>query len=192
MGIITWRRTLAAACAVATALLLAACGGGNSAPRQAGADPAPGATATAPASATDATLAGATLRVVRTLQPGALSAAKLEPAGEATAPDGTRIAMARGAAPALAPWELASGGPDGWRIWWPEPVLQALSQAGADARVVAVTPVDWPDACLGVRAPGKVCAQVVTPGYRIIIDAGGKRVEYHTDRASPPHVVVSR
>ncbi len=171
--------------AVVCGLLLAACSSGGAVRPTVTVLPT-AAPATQPVLAT---LDGGTLRVVRTLQPDALRADKLKPAGEAVASDGRRIAMARGAPPALAAWELASQATDGWRVWWPEPAVQALAEAGRDARVVAVTAVDWPDACLGVRTPGSVCAQVVTPGYRIIIEAGGKRIEYHTDRASPPHVV---
>jgi len=43
--------------------------------------------------------------------------------------------------------------------------------------------VEWPDRCLGVETPGVVCAQVITPGYRIIVrsDETLPEVEYHTD-----------
>ncbi|MDE3096245.1 MAG: hypothetical protein KGK07_09625 [Chloroflexota bacterium] len=184
-------RGLALLGVLAGGLLLAACDGGSAPARPTAIVPTP---TTTPARATSpvlATLDGGTLRVVRTLQPDALTADKLTPAGVAVAPDGTNIAMSRGAAPALAAWELASQSAGGWRVWWPEPAVRALAEAGRDARVVAVTALDWPDTCLGVRMPGRACAQVVTPGYRIIVEAGGKRIEYHTDRASPPHVVIS-
>jgi hypothetical protein len=42
--------------------------------------------------------------------------------------------------------------------------------------------VEWQDSCLGVQQLGVVCAQVITPGYRVILQAAGTPfVEYHTD-----------
>lgn len=57
---------------------------------------------------------------------------------------------------------------------------------GLDAsqiKIVSAEPVEWPDACLGITQEGISCAQVVTPGYKIILDANGKQVEYRTDEA---------
>jgi len=48
-------------------------------------------------------------------------------------------------------------------------------------RIVSVEKVDWPDPCLGVPDPLELCAQVITPGYRIVLDANGQQVIYHTD-----------
>ena len=36
-------------------------------------------------------------------------------------------------------------------------------------RVVAVEAVDWPDSCLGVAAPGALCAAAITPGWRVLL-----------------------
>ena len=47
--------------------------------------------------------------------------------------------------------------------------------------VISTEKVEWPDACLGVKPAGTMCAQVITSGYRIILDAQGQRYEYHTD-----------
>ena len=44
--------------------------------------------------------------------------------------------------------------------------------------------VEWPDSCLGVSQPDMVCAEVITPGYRIILEANGQTYEYHTDGGS--------
>ena len=41
--------------------------------------------------------------------------------------------------------------------------------------------VDWSDTSLGCRQPGKVYAQVITPGYRIMFSDGITDFEYHTD-----------
>jgi hypothetical protein len=47
--------------------------------------------------------------------------------------------------------------------------------------VVSVEAVDWPNACLGIEAPGIMCAMVITPGYRVVLEAEGKQYEYHTN-----------
>ena len=47
--------------------------------------------------------------------------------------------------------------------------------------VVSVEAVDWPDGCLGVQTPGVMCTMVITPGYRVILEANGKQYEYHTN-----------
>lgn len=41
--------------------------------------------------------------------------------------------------------------------------------------------VEWPDACLGVEQAGVMCAQVVTPGYRVVLRAQDETYVYHTD-----------
>ena len=74
-----------------------------------------------------------------------------------------------------------------------DPALQALTKQATDdlaARlgvkatqidVVEVKEVEWPDASLGCPEPGMMYAQVITPGYRIVLEAEGKTYEYHTD-----------
>jgi len=51
-----------------------------------------------------------------------------------------------------------------------------------DIEVQAVEAVEWPDASLGCPQPGMMYAQVITPGYRILLRAGGETYEYHSDR----------
>ncbi|NLD74502.1 MAG: hypothetical protein GX649_17515, partial [Chloroflexi bacterium] len=46
---------------------------------------------------------------------------------------------------------------------------------------VAVESVTWPDACLGLPETGSACAEVETPGYRIILRVGNDTYTYHTD-----------
>jgi hypothetical protein len=41
--------------------------------------------------------------------------------------------------------------------------------------------VTWPDSCLGCPKTGEKCAQVLTPGYRIVLHIGDATYEYHTD-----------
>jgi hypothetical protein len=52
----------------------------------------------------------------------------------------------------------------------------------SQVKVVSVEAVDWSDSCLGVSVEGIMCSQVVTSGSRIILEANGKQVEYHTNQ----------
>jgi hypothetical protein len=47
--------------------------------------------------------------------------------------------------------------------------------------IVKTEKVEWSDACLGVTVAGQMCAQVVTPGYRVVLEGNGVQYEYHTD-----------
>ena len=51
-----------------------------------------------------------------------------------------------------------------------------------DIKVILVEAIDWPSSCLGIQIKDELCAQVVTPGYRIVVGADGvAEVTYHTD-----------
>jgi hypothetical protein len=50
-----------------------------------------------------------------------------------------------------------------------------------EVTIVAVEAVTWADGALGCRRPGELAIQVLTPGYRVDVDAAGKRLVYHTD-----------
>jgi len=53
----------------------------------------------------------------------------------------------------------------------------------ASIKVIQVEETEWPDACLGVTRPGEMCAQVITPGFRITLEAQGKRHILHTNQS---------
>ncbi len=57
----------------------------------------------------------------------------------------------------------------------------ALGFPLSQIKVTATEVVDWPDGCLGVPRMGVPCSQAVTPGFRITLEAEGRRYEYHTD-----------
>ena len=60
--------------------------------------------------------------------------------------------------------------------------LSALLKVDASAVTVGtVETVQWPSTCLGVEIPGQMCAMHVVDGYRVILEAGGQRYEYHTN-----------
>lgn len=60
-------------------------------------------------------------------------------------------------------------------------LAERLKAAGEDIRLVAVETVEFPDACLGLGKEGEMCAQVITPGYRLTMEAGGAQYIYHTN-----------
>ncbi len=50
----------------------------------------------------------------------------------------------------------------------------------ASISLVSIEPVEWPDASLGCPQPDMMYAQMLTPGYRIVLSTGDETVEYHT------------
>ena len=50
-----------------------------------------------------------------------------------------------------------------------------------DIKLVKEEAVDWPDTSLGYPEEGMMYAQVITPGFKIILKAGDKLYEYHSD-----------
>jgi hypothetical protein len=60
----------------------------------------------------------------------------------------------------------------------------AATQAGvpaSDLRLEQVQATEWRDASLGCPRADAMYAQVLTPGFRIVISGGGKQFEYHSD-----------
>jgi hypothetical protein len=77
---------------------------------------------------------------------------------------------------------------------WSAPLSAAVNdlarRSGAQAiGIVSVEPLDWPDACLGLPGPDEACAQVITPGLRVILSAAGRAYEYHTNLATHVRLV---
>ena len=64
--------------------------------------------------------------------------------------------------------------------------LTALSeQANLPAdqiKLVATDAVTWPDGCLGIVRMGVLCTQAEVPGFKIILEADGKKYEFHTNQ----------
>jgi hypothetical protein len=64
-------------------------------------------------------------------------------------------------------------------------VADAAQRTGIAAAEVVVQRVEsreWPDRSLGCPRPGVGYAQVITPGYMIVVQARGQELEYHTDQ----------
>lgn len=47
--------------------------------------------------------------------------------------------------------------------------------------IVSTDAVEWPNSCLGISVDDTACAEVITPGYRVILDVNGNQVEYRTN-----------
>jgi hypothetical protein len=56
--------------------------------------------------------------------------------------------------------------------------------------VVSSAAVEWPDSCLGVARPEARCAQMITPGFRHVLDANGRLYDVHTNQDGSASVVV--
>jgi hypothetical protein len=72
---------------------------------------------------------------------------------------------------------------------------QAVSAATADLarqtglpsdqiRLVSIEAQQWSDTSLGCPQEGYMYAQVITPGYLIVLEAQGQQYEYHTDQGT--------
>ena len=60
-------------------------------------------------------------------------------------------------------------------------LAEALGLNPADIMPVSAEAVEWPDSCLGISYPNARCAQAGTPGYRLVLEAGGDRYVIHTN-----------
>jgi len=49
-------------------------------------------------------------------------------------------------------------------------------------KLISTEAVDWPDSCLGLETEGVACAQVLTPGFRVILEAADKQVEFRSNQ----------
>jgi len=61
-------------------------------------------------------------------------------------------------------------------------LAQKLNVNADDIKVVSFSAVDWPDSCMGINTPGIMCAMIVTPGYKVFLQAGGKVYELHSNK----------
>ena len=63
-----------------------------------------------------------------------------------------------------------------------EALSEKLGMPADEIGVVSTEAVEWPDGCLGVQRLGMMCTQAIVPGFKIILEAGGKQYEYHTNQ----------
>ena len=50
--------------------------------------------------------------------------------------------------------------------------------------LVSIEAVEWSDTSLGCPQEGFMYAQVITPGYKIVLEAQGQQYQYHTDQTT--------
>jgi hypothetical protein len=97
----------------------------------------------------------------------------------ALSPDETlaRLSSVASGAPAAATPQAAS--PD------MAPIVAAIAKelgVSPDAvQIVSAEQKTWPDRSLGCPKPGQMYAQVLTPGYLVVVEVNGTRSEFHTD-----------
>lgn len=48
-------------------------------------------------------------------------------------------------------------------------------------KIVSVESVQWRDSCMGIQTKA-MCLQVITPGYKVVLEANGTSYEYHTNQ----------
>jgi hypothetical protein len=58
---------------------------------------------------------------------------------------------------------------------------QRLTTTPEALQVVDVESRQWPDRSLGCPRQGVLYAQILTPGYLIVLSNGSRRLEYHSD-----------
>lgn len=57
-----------------------------------------------------------------------------------------------------------------------------LGTTSDSIQVISVEAVEWRNSCLGAERPDEMCLQVITPGYRVLLDVEGQDVAVHTNQ----------
>jgi hypothetical protein len=60
-------------------------------------------------------------------------------------------------------------------------ISESLNLPVDQVEIVSATQVNWRDSCLELGGPEESCAQVITPGWRIVVRADEKEYEVRTD-----------
>lgn len=62
-----------------------------------------------------------------------------------------------------------------------EALAAQLGLEKEDIKLLKVEDAEWTDSCLGLGGPAESCLQVITPGYRVTLEAGGMLYLLRTD-----------
>ena len=62
-----------------------------------------------------------------------------------------------------------------------EAAASRTSQTVATLRIVEALPQNWSDGCLGLAKSDELCAQVITPGWQVVVTDGRRNWTYRTD-----------
>ena len=60
-------------------------------------------------------------------------------------------------------------------------LAQQLQIESDQIEVVSIEATEWPDACFDLNPTNMVCAQIITPGYIVIVATNGEQHAYHTN-----------
>lgn len=60
-------------------------------------------------------------------------------------------------------------------------VAQQLRVSPDDVMVLAATPQEWPDGCLGLGGAGEMCTQAIVPGFEVVVEVNGEVYTYRTN-----------
>lgn len=70
----------------------------------------------------------------------------------------------------------------------PDAVLSAVEELGSELQmpvdeieIVSFSEEEWTDSCLGLGTAEEICAQVITPGWRVVLDVDGTEYIFRTD-----------
>lgn len=80
------------------------------------------------------------------------------------------------------PQTLAASGVDYLIEQAKEDLAKRRSIPATQINLVEATEVEWNDSSFGCPQPGMSYLQVITPGYRIVLEVNGTLYEYHSNR----------
>lgn len=60
-------------------------------------------------------------------------------------------------------------------------LAEMLGVSPEEIEVISFLHVDWADSCLGIISDKMMCAEVITPGWNIVLQVDGERYELHTN-----------
>ena len=55
------------------------------------------------------------------------------------------------------------------------------SKPETDFKITQSQKQNWGDSCLGLAEPGRLCAQVIVPGWKVVVSDGKNELVYRTD-----------
>lgn len=58
-------------------------------------------------------------------------------------------------------------------------LMKRANVTADEITVVSAEPTEWRDSSLGCPIPGVMYAQMITPGYKIVLEANGQQYNYH-------------
>ena len=58
-------------------------------------------------------------------------------------------------------------------------IVKQTLEEDVEIIVMSREAVEWPNACMGIENPDGVCAQVITPGYKVVVRIGNSLQTYH-------------